>query len=104
MLEFDQNDASVAGEIWAALATKGLLIGPYDVLIAGQAKARSLTLVTNNVGEFSQVENPRIEDWSWQLWSVILSEQMMSARHSSLGFAHAGSGSVPRSRTSRYLR
>jgi tRNA(fMet)-specific endonuclease VapC len=64
ILDFDQNDAFVAGEIRAALAAKGTPIGPYDVLIAGQAKARGLTLVTNNVGEFSRVENLRVEDWS----------------------------------------
>ena len=64
ILEFDQNDAFVAGEIGAALAAKGTPIGPYDVLIAGQAKARGLTLVTNNVGEFNRVESLRVEDWS----------------------------------------
>jgi tRNA(fMet)-specific endonuclease VapC len=64
ILDFDQNDAFVAGEIRAALAAKGTPIGPYDVLIAGQAKARGLTLVTNNVGEFNRVENLHVEDWS----------------------------------------
>lgn len=64
ILDFDRNDAFVAGEIRAALAAKGIPIGPYDVLIAGQAKARSLTLATNNVGEFNRVENLRVEDWS----------------------------------------
>jgi tRNA(fMet)-specific endonuclease VapC len=64
ILDFDQNDAFVAGEIRAALAAKGTPIGPYDFLIAGQAKARGLTLVTNNVGEFNRVENLRVEDWS----------------------------------------
>lgn len=64
ILDFDQNDAFVAGEIRAALAAKGTPIGPYDVLIAGQAKARGLTLITNNVGEFDRVENLRVEDWS----------------------------------------
>jgi tRNA(fMet)-specific endonuclease VapC len=64
ILDFDRNDAFVAGEIRAALAAKGTPIGPYDVLIAGQAKARGLTLVTNNVGEFNRVENLRVEDWS----------------------------------------
>lgn len=64
ILDFDQNDAFVAGEIRAALAAKGTPIGPYDVLIAGQAKARGLPLVTNNVGEFNRVENLHVEDWS----------------------------------------
>ncbi|WP_420960053.1 type II toxin-antitoxin system VapC family toxin [Brucella sp. IR073] len=64
VLDFDQNDAFVAGEIRAALAAKGRPIGPYDLLIAGQAKARGLSLVTNNTREFSRVENLRLEDWS----------------------------------------
>jgi tRNA(fMet)-specific endonuclease VapC len=64
ILDFDQNDAFVAGEIRAALAAKGTPIGPYDLLIAGQAKARGLTLVTNNVGEFNRVEKLRVEVWS----------------------------------------
>lgn len=64
ILDFDQRDAFVAGEIRAALAVKGTPIGPYDVLIAGQAKARGLMLVTNNLGEFSRVDGLRVEDWS----------------------------------------
>jgi tRNA(fMet)-specific endonuclease VapC len=34
------------------------------VLIAGQAKARGLTVVTNNVREFSRVAGLRVEDWT----------------------------------------
>lgn len=64
ILDFDQRDAFVAGEIRAALAAKGTPIGPYDVLIAGQAKARGLMLVTNNLGEFNRVDGLRVEDWS----------------------------------------
>ncbi len=41
----------------------GTPIGPYDVLIAGQALARGLVLVTHNVGEFSRVGGLLIEDW-----------------------------------------
>ncbi len=63
VLDFDKEDARQAGEIRAVLAKAGMLIGPYDVLIAGQAKARDLTLITHNVAEFSRVEGLRIEDW-----------------------------------------
>jgi len=61
---FEQEDALAAGEIRAALAAKGTPIGPHDVLIAAQAKARDLVLVTNNVGEFRRVEGLRVEDWT----------------------------------------
>lgn len=62
-LDFDKEDARQAGEIRAALAALGTPIGPYDVLIAGQARARDLALVTHNVGEFSRVSGLRVEDW-----------------------------------------
>jgi tRNA(fMet)-specific endonuclease VapC len=63
VVDFDREDARVAGEIRAALAAAGTPIGPYDVLIAGQALARELTLITHNTGEFSRVKGLRIEDW-----------------------------------------
>ena len=64
VLELDREDARAAGEIRAALARKGTPIGPYDVLIAGQAVARKRTLVTNNTAEFSRVDTLRLEDWT----------------------------------------
>jgi len=63
VLEFDQEDARQAGEIRAHLASKGMPIGAYDVLIAGQAKARKLTLVTHNTTEFQRVPGLKVEDW-----------------------------------------
>jgi tRNA(fMet)-specific endonuclease VapC len=64
IIGFDQEDARTSGEIRATLAAKGESIGPYDVLIAGQAKARDLVLITNNVGEFERVNGLRVEDWT----------------------------------------
>jgi tRNA(fMet)-specific endonuclease VapC len=63
VLEFDREDARVAGELRAGLARAGTPIGPYDVLIAGQALARNLVLVTHNRGEFQRIAELRIEDW-----------------------------------------
>jgi len=63
VLEFDKEDARQAGEIRSVLATSGTPIGPYDVLIAGQAKARGLILITRNTGEFGRVSGLAIEDW-----------------------------------------
>lgn len=63
VLEFDKEDSKVSGEIRALLALSGKPIGPYDVLIAGQAKARNLVLVTNNTNEFSRVSGLIIENW-----------------------------------------
>jgi tRNA(fMet)-specific endonuclease VapC len=64
IVAFEREDAQRSGEIRAGLAAKGTPIGPYDVLVAGQARARDLILVTNNVGEFSRVEGLRVEDWT----------------------------------------
>lgn len=64
ILDFDRGDALAAGEIRAGLARKGTPIGPFGVLIAGQAKHRGAILVTNNVGEFRRVEELRLEDWT----------------------------------------
>jgi tRNA(fMet)-specific endonuclease VapC len=63
VLAFDKEDARKAGEIRAFLASRGTPIGAYDVLIAGQAAARELTLVSHNTGEFGRVPGLRIEDW-----------------------------------------
>jgi tRNA(fMet)-specific endonuclease VapC len=62
-LDFDREDARQAGQIRAALNAAGIPIGPYDVLIAGQALARDLTLVTHNLREFKRVAGLKVEDW-----------------------------------------
>lgn len=64
ILDLDREDARVAGEIRAHLARLGTPIGPYDVLIAGQASARNLTLITNNTAEFARVPGLQIQDWT----------------------------------------
>jgi len=63
VLEFDKEDARHAGEIRAILALKGKPIGPYDILIAGQAKARNMILITHNMKEFNRVKGLITEDW-----------------------------------------
>lgn len=63
VIDFDKEDARNAGELRASLAAVGRPIGPYDILIAGQALARDLTLITHNPREFSRVRGLRIEDW-----------------------------------------
>lgn len=63
IVPFDREDARHAGEIRAALARRGAPIGAYDVLIAGQARARGMTLVTRNQREFRRVESLRVENW-----------------------------------------
>ena len=64
IVAFDAADARVAGEIRSRLEGIGRPIGPYDLLIAGQALARGLVLVTANTREFERVEGLRCENWS----------------------------------------
>jgi len=63
VVEFDREDSRQAGAIRVMLTAAGTPIGPYDILIAGQARARDLILITRNTREFSRVEGLRIEDW-----------------------------------------
>ena len=63
-LEFSSEDAHRAGQVRAALEKKGTPIGAYDILLAGQALARGLTLVSNNTGEFRRIKGLKLEDWS----------------------------------------
>ena len=63
ILDFDADDARQAGEVRAVLERAGTSIGAYDVLIAGQALARDLILVTHNTREFERVAGLQIEDW-----------------------------------------
>ena len=60
----EQDDAIASGELRRVLELAGTPIGPYDLLIAGQAVRQNLTLVTAHVSEFARVPGLRWEDWS----------------------------------------
>ncbi len=64
VLAFDVEDARVAGKVRSDLEAIGQTIGPYDLLIAGQALARGLVLVTANQREFDRVAGLTCEDWT----------------------------------------
>lgn len=64
LLSFDEEDAKTSGDIRAEMESRGKTLGPYDLLIAGQALRRSLTLVTANVSEFRRIKTLRWEDWA----------------------------------------
>jgi tRNA(fMet)-specific endonuclease VapC len=65
LLDFDDEDAQAAGRVRAAQEKAGTPIGAYDLLIAGQALRRGLTVVTANTSEFS-----RVADLSWADWTT----------------------------------
>ena len=62
-LEFDRLAAREAARIRADLESRGEMIGPYDVLLAGQAMSLGLILVTNNTNEFARIPGLTLEDW-----------------------------------------
>ncbi|HEV2716214.1 MAG TPA: type II toxin-antitoxin system VapC family toxin [Terriglobales bacterium] len=64
LLPFEHEDARSAGSVRAALEVSGKPIGAYDVLLAGQALQRQLTLVTASVSEFSRVKGLSWQDWA----------------------------------------
>ena len=64
ILTFDEEAALVGARLRANLERQGTPIGDYDSLIAAQALARDLILVTNNVREFERVPGLQIENWT----------------------------------------
>ena len=64
VLSLDSKAAYHFGQIRAALYTIGQPIGPYDMLIAGHARASGLILVTNNINEFEWVPGLMLENWT----------------------------------------
>jgi tRNA(fMet)-specific endonuclease VapC len=64
VLPFEPEDAAEAGKLRAELKRAGTPIGPYDVLIAAQARRRRAVLVTANGSEFARVRGLKIEDWT----------------------------------------
>jgi tRNA(fMet)-specific endonuclease VapC len=51
------------GKIRALLESKGKTIGPLDMLIAAHALSLDLTIISNNIKEFSRVPNLKCENW-----------------------------------------
>ena len=64
LLPFDADDAQTAGVIRAQLETQGRPIGAYDLLIAGQALRRKMTVITANMREFSRITGLQWQDWA----------------------------------------
>ncbi|WP_434621680.1 hypothetical protein [Arthrobacter sp. A5] len=62
-MSFDDAAAYHCGQIRGQLRKAGTPIGSYDVMIAGHARSRGLTVVTNNVWEFGRVPGLQVEDW-----------------------------------------
>ena len=63
VLPFNNMAAYHFGQIRAQLYSVGQPIGPYDMMIAGHARASGLILVTNNMKEFARIPGLLLENW-----------------------------------------
>ncbi len=63
VVAFDVHAAEHFGQLRAELYKAGQPVGPYDLMIAGHARAMGLILVTNNLQEFERVPGLRLENW-----------------------------------------
>jgi predicted nucleic acid-binding protein len=59
-LDFTVAVARLHAEIYAELAKKGQMIGAHDLIIAATARHHDLSLLTDNVQEFSRVPGLRV--------------------------------------------
>ena len=60
VLDFTVAAARVHAEIYADLAKKGQMIGAHDLIIAATARCHDLSVLTDNVQEFSRVPGLRV--------------------------------------------
>ena len=63
IVDFDRAAATEYGNIREILEKQGTPMGSLDTLIAAHALSLQLTLITNNVKEFSRVANLQLENW-----------------------------------------
>ena len=63
VIEFDHDSAREFGRIRAELLRSGISVSSIDLLIASVALIYDLTLVTNNISDFRNVPDLRLEDW-----------------------------------------
>jgi tRNA(fMet)-specific endonuclease VapC len=63
-IPFDHPAAAEAARIRVDLESRGVVIGPVDLLIAGTAVSHGALLVTNNTREFGRIKGLRLADWT----------------------------------------
>jgi tRNA(fMet)-specific endonuclease VapC len=63
VLDYPSAAATTYGLLRADLERRGMVIGANDLLIAAHARSLDLTLVTDNIGEFSRIDGLKLENW-----------------------------------------
>lgn len=64
VLNFPDEAADHYAKIRADLKSRGAMIGGNDLFIAAHARSLGLTLITNNIREFSRVRDLGLENWA----------------------------------------
>ena len=63
-IPFDDAAATETARLRIELERRGLVIGPFDLMIAGTALSRNAVLATNNTAEFYRIRGLRLQDWT----------------------------------------
>jgi tRNA(fMet)-specific endonuclease VapC len=63
LVPFDADAARHTARVRWHLEQQGQRIGPYDLMLAGQALSLGVVLVTHNTAEFQRVPGLSLEDW-----------------------------------------
>ncbi|OAM91630.1 type II toxin-antitoxin system VapC family toxin [Termitidicoccus mucosus] len=63
IMPFDEDAAWHTGRVRASLEKAGMMIGPYDTMLAGHALSQGAVMVTDNVDEFRRVPGLVVENW-----------------------------------------
>lgn len=66
IIPFEMQAAETYAEIRSLTESKGISIGPNDLIIASIVMANEGILVTNNIKEFCRIKNLKIENWTKQ--------------------------------------
>ncbi len=62
-LPFDEYAAKRTARLRWFLEQRGETIGPYDLMLAGQALSLGVILVTHNLKEFRRVPDLKLDNW-----------------------------------------
>ena len=63
LLDYDGYASDHTAAIKVDLESSENIIGPYDLMIAGHARSRGMTLITNNIREFERVDGLILDNW-----------------------------------------
>jgi predicted nucleic acid-binding protein len=58
---FDVATARTYAKLWAALASKHIIVGSHDLIIAATALSMDYTIITANIRDFRKIAGLRVE-------------------------------------------